>query len=222
MFAIFGPSIPTREVVLQWLPQEYKNEVELFDETKTEESAIETGSRINILLTRRELFFSQGGYLTKDEGGTPYRIWARLHYDEKQQSNGIILCMMSQGYFSAWKGSGLCLDDKSLQSVSWEKDPEPKFTFKEKGGTCFPNLLKNMLKREVETGNLPKIVCDIEVISEEEIAKVREFCGTAQLPLPPKLYEAVYPKTPFQKAMPYLALVGVAAVAYYFWNRSKG
>lgn len=223
MFSIFRSSIPSREVILQLLPQEYKNEPGLFYEKKVADDLVETDSKINILLTKRELFFSRKGYLTKDEAGTPYRIWARLHYDEKQQPNGMILCMISEGFFTAWKGCDLCLEDKSVQSISWEQNPNPKFTFTEKsrGGNFVPSLFQTMLKREEETEDSPMISCDIKVFTKEEVAKFREFCGTAQLPLPPKLYEAVYPKSSLQRVMPHIALAGVLVVAYYFWSRFK-
>lgn len=69
----FGPTIPSWNIVLQCLPKEYKDrnvvsgdKAQLFDENVTEGTSQDPNSKINILLTKRQLFFFRRGILNAE------------------------------------------------------------------------------------------------------------------------------------------------------------
>ena len=178
--------IPSLATLTTCLPSEYTSNPQLYSLNPPEGA-----SKINLLLTHSAQLFSEHGLTTVDKFGVPARLWARLHFSQEDKPNGIVLCMLKQDFFYAWKGKEIA-EPNQTQSFLWDKDTG--FEFKNTDpDNPFPPILKSAFLDAPSQKDYPNLKCAISVWTPKELEKIREFCDHSHPYLPDTLDGALSP-----------------------------
>jgi len=171
------PTEPSWETAHRCLPQEYTERSDLYNSDITSKASMDPSEKWNILLIKRMELFSEQGYVTTDEYKNSTRVWAAFYFGENNEPNGIVLSMVANDFFYAWKGRVLS-PEKTIQSVTWTKEKGFSFEIFKKDGR-FPAILKNALFNKHVTEDV-ELNCEIQTITSVEKEKLMEYCGNSR------------------------------------------
>ena len=187
------PLIPPAETIKAHLPQVYTENNELYNPAIPDGPGEDPTTKLNLLVTQRNCFFSENGYVTKEAGGIRNKIWARLHFDTAGKVNGTILYKINRYSFNAWKDLSLAPEGQPY-SVSWsdlsgyECDPSIRLHL-------FPTIFKKALLDEPD-GEEVEINLDMPELTEEQRAEFQSFCGRSFSKIPSEIKAKLFTTVP--------------------------